>query len=41
MIAYDEKSEDDKVKLVKQHDHTWDSDMYALTRYMERYGRYV
>lgn len=36
-IAYDEKAEDDKVKLVKQDDHTWDSDMYALTKYMNRY----
>lgn len=40
MIAYDEKAEDDKVKLVKQNDHTWDADMYALTRYMGRYANY-
>lgn len=41
MLAYDEKAEDDKVKLVKQDDHTWDSDMYALTPYMWRYRNYV
>lgn len=35
MIAYDEKAEDDKVKLVKQNDHTWDADMYVLTLYMK------
>ena len=34
MIAYDEKAEDNKPKLVKQDDHTWDSDMYALTPHM-------
>lgn len=37
LIAYDEKAEDDKVKLVKQNDHTWDSDMYALAFYMKDY----
>ena len=40
LIAYDEKAEDNKVKLVKQNDHTWDSDMYALTFYMRRYTDY-
>jgi hypothetical protein len=40
MLAYDEKAEDDKVKLVKQDDHTWDSDMFALTRYIDRYCQY-
>lgn len=37
MLAYDEKAEDDKVKLVKQNDHTFDSDMYALTPFMKKY----
>jgi hypothetical protein len=27
MLAYDEKAEDDKVKLIKQNDLTWDADM--------------
>jgi len=40
MLAYDEKAEDDKVKLVKQNDHTWDADMYALTAYMGSYSNY-
>jgi len=40
MLAYDEKAEDDKVKLVKQNGHTWDADMYALTPYMRRYNNY-
>jgi len=30
MIAYDEKAEDDKSKLVKQDDHTWDADIMPL-----------
>ena len=38
MIAYDEKAEDDRVKLVKQNDHTWDADMYALTPFMKGYS---
>lgn len=41
MLAYDEKAEDDKMKLVKQDDHTWDADMYALTPYMWRYRNYA
>ena len=40
MIAYDEKAEDDKVKLVKQNDHTWDADMYALIPVLSRYVNY-
>lgn len=40
MLAYDEKAEDDKVKLVKQNDHAWDADMYALTAFMGRYINY-
>ena len=40
LIAYDEKAEDDNIKLVKQNDHTWDSDMYALTPYMKDYLDY-
>ena len=40
MIAYDEKAEDDRVKLVKQNDHCWDADMYALTPDMVRYANY-
>lgn len=40
MLAYDEKAEDGKIKLVKQNDHTWDSDMYALTPFMKRYTTY-
>ena len=38
MLAYDEKAEDDKLKLVKQNDHTWDADIYALTPH---FGRYI
>lgn len=37
MIAYDEKAEDDKPKLLKLNDHTWDSDMYAITPYLQDY----
>lgn len=37
MIAYDEKAEDDKPKLIKMNDHTWDADMYALTRSIRNY----
>jgi len=40
MIAYDEKAEDDKSKLVKQDDHTWDADMYALTPFRNDYTEY-
>jgi hypothetical protein len=40
MLAYDEKAEDDKIKLVKQDDHTWDADMYALTPHMGAYSSY-
>lgn len=40
MLAYDEKAEDDKPKLIRQNDHTWDADMYALTRYMRKYCNY-
>lgn len=40
MLAYDEKAEDDKIKLVKQNDHTWDADMYALTPHFGRYTNY-
>lgn len=40
MLTYDEKAEDDRPKLIKQDDHTWDSDMYALTKYMRRYCNY-
>jgi hypothetical protein len=40
LIAYDEKAEDDKFKLVKQNDHTWDADMYALTPHMREYISY-
>ena len=40
MLAYDEKAEDDKVKLVKQNDHTWDANMYALTPHIGRYYNY-
>jgi len=38
MISYDEKAEDDKIKLVKDNDHNWDADMYALTPFMKNYS---
>lgn len=40
LIAYDEKAEDDKVKLIKQNDHTWDAATYALTPYFSRFTDY-